>query len=253
MIRKLSLLSDLCESKRRKLNSLQENGSTNDTPTDTGSALLYLTSIFPTEKFQNRLPPLVFRHQIYAFVKCRTEVDRCLNEMKKQGVVRIFKLGSNEDDVLVVYMKDYKQHVEKCCLNNITVANFMNIVFECPDMSYSKNVLNEYGMKDENISELIQQGVLTARDVGCYWLSIPRVGEFVKTFLYGRRATLQYVRRTKYKEILQSELRQRKLPRKALLGILYHIYDIIGSDSVTCVETSMGTVLRLQTNLVNNR
>ena len=82
-------------------------------------------------------------------------------------------------------------------------------------------------------SELIQQGVLTGRDVGCYWLSIPYVGEFVKALAYGRRTTLQHIKRTKYKEILQFELKQRKLPPKARLGILYHIYDIIGSDLVT--------------------
>lgn len=82
-------------------------------------------------------------------------------------------------------------------------------------------------------SELIQQGVLAARDVGCYWLSIPSVGEFIKTLVYGRRLTLQHIKRTKYKELLQSELQQRKLPPKAQLSMLYHIYDIIGSDLVT--------------------
>ncbi|GBM65593.1 hypothetical protein AVEN_215900-1 [Araneus ventricosus] len=72
----------------------------------------------------------------------------------------------------------------------------------------------------------------------------------MKTFLYGRRAILQHVRRTKYKEILQNELEQRKLPKKALLGVLYHIYDIIGSDAVAPVETSSGIVLRLQPELI---
>lgn len=46
------------------------------TPTDTKSALSYISTIFPSEKFNNRLPPIVMRHQIYAFVKNRTQVDR---------------------------------------------------------------------------------------------------------------------------------------------------------------------------------
>lgn len=45
-------------------------------PTDTKSALSYISTIFPSEKFNNRLPPIVMRHQIYAFVKNRTQVDR---------------------------------------------------------------------------------------------------------------------------------------------------------------------------------
>ncbi|GFQ69067.1 hypothetical protein TNCT_555562 [Trichonephila clavata] len=251
MFRKRSLMSDICDNKRRKLN-YGENGMNNDSlPTDTVGALSYISSLFPTEKFNNRLPPIVMRHQIYAFVRCRTDVDKQLNELRKKGEIRLFKLGEKDDQIGVVYTKDYKNYVDRCCRNSLKVDNFLrNVVEICPDISYSSSALKqEYGINEDDIIELIQQGVLTCRDVGCYWLSIPRVGEFMKTFLYGRRAILQYVRRTKYKEILQTELEQRKLPRKALLGILYHIYDIIGSDAVTCVETSTGVVLRLQPEL----
>lgn len=251
MNRKRSLLNNLTDIKRRKVNCFPEK-DINQNSLNTPAALLHISSLFPVDRFQNRLPPIIMRHQIYALVKCRTEVDKCLNEMRKKGEIRLFKLGQNDDEVAVVYMKDYKEHVERCCTSNTTVGTFLNIVAQCPDISFSRNVLlNVYGMKEENISELIQQGVMTARDVGCYWLSIPNVGEFVKTFLYGRRATLQYIRRTKYKELLQSELEKRKLPRKAQLSILYHIYDIIGSDSVMCVDTSTGVVLRLQPELVD--
>ncbi|GFX68204.1 hypothetical protein TNCV_1807592 [Trichonephila clavipes] len=251
MFRKRSLMSDICDNKRRKLNN-GENGMNNDSlPTDTVGALSYISSLFPTEKFNNRLPPIVMRHQIYAFVRCRTDVDKQLNELRKKGEIRLFKLGEKDDQIGVVYTKDYKNYVDRCCRNSLKVDNFLrNVVEICPDISYSSSALKqEYGINEDDIIELIQQGVLTCRDVGCYWLSIPRVGEFMKTFLYGRRAILQYVRRTKYKEILQTELEQRKLPRKALLGILYHLYDIIGSEAVTCVETSTGVVLRLQPEL----
>lgn len=244
MIRKRSSLNNISDIKRRKNhNSDSDNGA----PKDTRNTLLYLSSIFPVEKFQQRLPPIILRHQIYAFVTCRTEVDKCLNDMRKKGEIRLFKLGQKEDELAIVSMKEYRQHLEKCCPNNPIVESFLRIVEQCPDISYSKTVLvNTYGMKEENISELIQQGALTGRDVGCYWLSVPRIGEFVKTLVYGRRTVLQHIKRTKYKEILQSELQERKLPPKVLLGMLYHVYDIIGSDLVTCVNTSSGIVLRLQ-------
>ncbi|KFM65644.1 Serine/threonine-protein kinase 19, partial [Stegodyphus mimosarum] len=152
MIRKRSLLSDICDVKRKKLNSFQENGSLKDIPTDTSPALQYLSSIFPLEKFQNRLPPIVMRHQIYAFVKCRTEVDKQLSDMCKQGEIRLFKLGNSEDEIAIVYMKDYKQHIERCCQNNTVVGNFMNtVVTVCPDICFAKNILmSNYGIKEGN-------------------------------------------------------------------------------------------------------
>ncbi|KAF8778213.1 serine/threonine-protein kinase 19-like [Argiope bruennichi] len=252
MMRKRTLMSDICDNKRRRLNYGENGTSDEPVPTDTKSALAHIASIFPTEKFTNRLPAIVMRHQIYAFIKCRTDVDKELNELRKKGEVRLFKLGEKDDQIGVVYSKDYKDYVDRVCRNSLKVDNFLrNVLAVCPDISYSNSVLKqEFGLHEDDIIELIQQGVLTCRDVGCYWLSIPRVGEFMKTFLYGRRAILQHVRRTKYKEILQNELEQRKLPKKALLGVLYHIYDIIGSDAVTPVETSSGIVLRLQPELI---
>lgn len=59
-------------------------------PTDTKSALSYISTIFPSEKFNNRLPPIVMRHQIYAFVKNRTQVDREL----VRYAIKIFYLYS---------------------------------------------------------------------------------------------------------------------------------------------------------------
>ncbi|KAG8196381.1 hypothetical protein JTE90_009596 [Oedothorax gibbosus] len=250
MIRKRSLITDICDNKRKKLEPGHPKLN-NGLPTDTTGALSYLSSIFPSEKFTNRFPPIVMRHQVYAFVKSRTEVDKELYELRKKGEIRLFKLGGAEDQFAVVYTKDYKAYVESCS-NSQRVANFLkNVVNVCPDFTYSRdNLKEEFGFKEDDIIELIHEGVLTRRDVGCYWLSIPRFGEFMKTFIYGRRAMLQHVRRTKYKEILQNELESRKLPKKALLGVLYHIYDIIGSDAVKCVETSTGVMLRLQLDLV---
>ncbi len=47
-----------------------------DLPSDTKAALLYLRSIFPVEKFEGRLPPIVHQHQLYSIVKNRTTVDK---------------------------------------------------------------------------------------------------------------------------------------------------------------------------------
>ena len=53
---------------------LPEGG--NSLPSDTKAALLYLKNLFPTEKFEGRLPPIVVKHQLYSIVKNRTIVDK---------------------------------------------------------------------------------------------------------------------------------------------------------------------------------
>ena len=46
--------------------------------------------------------------------------------------------------------------------------------------------------------------MLTVRDVGSWWLAIPSAGLYMKSFIRGRKAVLTMIRKSKYKEILQS-------------------------------------------------
>ena len=45
---------------------------------DTHNAILFLKSIFPVEKFDGRLPAVIFVHQIYSVIHNRTLVDKQL-------------------------------------------------------------------------------------------------------------------------------------------------------------------------------
>jgi len=47
-------------------------------PNDTSCALAYLKNLFPVEKFEGRLPPIILQHQLYAIVSNRTLVDQQL-------------------------------------------------------------------------------------------------------------------------------------------------------------------------------
>lgn len=253
MNRKRSILNSIYEQKRRKCGTFG-NSNDSDLPADAKGALTLLRSQFPVEKFKSELPPIIMKHQIYAFISNRTEVDKQLNEMRRRGEIRLFKMAG-QDEQAVVFLDDYKKYVAKKSKNNSTVEHFITeVVSSCPDISYGRDVLlKQYSLKEENISELVQNGILTTRDIGCYWLSIPQVGEFVKTFVLGRKTILQCIRRTKYKEILQHDLEQRKFQKTVQLGILYHIYDLIGADLVSCVNTSTGKMLRLPIDSQHNR
>ena len=45
-------------------------------PSDTEAALLYLKNLFPLDKFEGRLPPIIVRNQLYSIVKNRTIADK---------------------------------------------------------------------------------------------------------------------------------------------------------------------------------
>ena len=47
-----------------------------DIPNDTEAAIHFLTSSFPLDVFEQRLPPIIMKHQIYSLVEDKTEVDR---------------------------------------------------------------------------------------------------------------------------------------------------------------------------------
>ena len=51
--------------------------------------------------------------------------------------------------------------------------------------------------------QLVKASVLTVRDVGSWWLSIPNAGIFMKSFSRGRKAVITMIRKSKYKEILK--------------------------------------------------
>ena len=47
-----------------------------DIPNDTEVSIQFLTSLFPLDVFEQRLPPIIVKHQIYSLVEDKTEADR---------------------------------------------------------------------------------------------------------------------------------------------------------------------------------
>lgn len=84
-------------------------------------------------------------------------------------------------------------------------------------------------------SALVRHGVLLPRDVGktnrSWWLGIPGISPFIKSLVKGRTSVEQAVRRSKFKELLESELASRKL-KVSKLRVEYHIHDLIGCDQL---------------------
>ncbi|GCB64295.1 hypothetical protein scyTo_0014750 [Scyliorhinus torazame] len=219
-------------------------------PNDTESALISLASLFPRKLFDDSLPPIVLKHQLYSIVKDKTTVDRQLNELKDRGDVRIFQFGFDMDVFGVVFTEDYKSKVLAATATKgtaATVQKFLETVLNsCTDIGFNEDkMLKEFSFCDQEITQLVNAGLLTVRDFGCWWLAIPGAGRFVKYFVKGRKAVLGMIRKSKYNEVLQSDLETRKVTSTVKLGIQYHVHDIIGAELVKCIPTTTGTLLRL--------
>lgn len=219
---------------------------------DTHTFLNRLRGLFPADKFKNKLPPIVLKHQLYGMLNDRTKVDQELNDLRKHGVIKLFKLGSEADEYCILFTNDYEDHVQKTMtalsLSPILIEKFIsNVVKKCHDVCVTKETLMvEYRFSDFEITQLIKASVITVKDVGSWWLAIPNAGMFMKCFLRGRKAVLTMIRKCKYKEILRKDLEHRKWPKICRLGLIYHVHDIIGGELVHCVQTTSGQLLRLK-------
>lgn len=223
-----------------------------DIPSDTKASLLYLKSLFPVEKFESRLPPVILKHQVYSIMKNRTLVDKQLADMKSAGEIKVFKLGTESNDYSILFTEDYQSHIARTtadnCVSKAAIEKFLNtVVKNWNDVSVNKDVMiNKFHFQDDEITQLVKASVLIVRDAGTWWLSIPNAGIFMKNLIRGRKAAITIIKKTKYREIFKDDLEQRKWPRLARLGIIYHIHDIIGADLVDCIQTTSGMLLRLR-------
>lgn len=123
---------------------------------------------------------------------------------------------------------------------------FWSILDTNCDCKFSKeDLIGKYALNESNIKELVHLGVLSLhRSVGFYILSVPSCGDYSKRFEDGRRAVLNIIKKSKFKEISKQNLINRKLPPEVKLPIQYHILDLIGSDRVQCIRSPTGLILR---------
>mmetsp|Transcript_22593 Transcript_22593/g.57857 ORF Transcript_22593/g.57857 Transcript_22593/m.57857 type:complete len:326 (+) Transcript_22593:1-978(+) len=80
-------------------------------PCDTMAAIALLAS-----ECRNHCPqfpwPLVLKSQLYSIVNDHTIVDREVDQLRRSGGVRLFKLPLASDDYALLPAEDYRQHIE---------------------------------------------------------------------------------------------------------------------------------------------
>ncbi|XP_059593949.1 uncharacterized protein LOC100260094 isoform X1 [Vitis vinifera] len=232
---------------------------------DTLVALRIMRAQFPQiEKVS--VQPFILRSQLYSSVKDRTQVDRELEvffitqSLRRDKVLRIFKLNTGQDDHAIMFMDDYLNQIERVIKRMAAKKQDELAVFEwfkthvitsklepsiehqelCSLLSFGGNV------KDEHISLLINAGLLTRQliDPNMYWFAIPNIGSLLKGLSQGRKELLSFLNRRRYKEMMLAPLEKKRL-RLSPLDMRFHLRDLIGSGHVKTVHTPTGLVVRV--------
>ncbi|KAG6662758.1 hypothetical protein CIPAW_03G265900 [Carya illinoinensis] len=209
--------------------SLEENLPFSDTLV----ALRMMRGQFPhIEKVA--IQPFVLRSQLYSSVKDRTQVDRELECLRREKVVRIFKLNTGQDDHAVMFLDDY--------LNQDDHA-----VMFLDDYLNQHTLLSLGGkVKDGHISLLINAGLFTRQliDPNMYWFAIPNIGSVLKGLSQGRKEVLSFLNRRRYKEMMLTSMEKKRL-RLSPLDMRFHLRDLIGSGHLKTNQTSTGLVVQV--------
>lgn len=249
MNRKRGLIGDTFISKKRKAVTERFGVSDVDGPADIKSTVEYLMTLFPRKLFNDTLPQIVLKHQLYSLITDKTMVDKDVNKLREQGDLLMFQLGFHSEAFGLVFASDFKAKVlagQDGRDTQETVQKFLDrVLSSCTDLSFSKDqMLRDFLFTDAEITQLVKSGVLTVRDAGSWWLSIPNSGKFTKYLIQGRKAVLNMVKKSKYNEVLKADLEDRKTPSQVKFHMKYHIHDIVGAELVESIPTTTGTLLR---------
>ncbi|KAM0050895.1 putative non-specific serine/threonine protein kinase [Helianthus debilis subsp. tardiflorus] len=229
---------------------------------DTMIALQMMRAQFPRiDKVS--VEPFILQSQLYSSVKDRTQVDRELESLRREKVLRVFKLNTGQDDHALMFMEDYLKQMKRAVKSMETKKQGAFAVFEWFEVHviHSKpepcighqelfSLLSLGGkVKDEDISLLINAGLLTRQliESEMYWFAIPNIGSVLKGLTQGRKELLSLLNRKKYKEMMLAILEKKRL-RLSPLDIRFHLRDLLGSGHLKTIQTPSGLVIRVVKN-----
>ncbi|XP_010467810.1 PREDICTED: serine/threonine-protein kinase 19 homolog isoform X2 [Camelina sativa] len=184
-------------------------------------------------------------------------IDQCL---RREKVVRVFKLNTGQDDHAVIFLDDYLNQVDRIVKrmeekkqSDLEIFKwFKGHVLDSklePSIGHHElfSLLSLGGnVKDAHITLLINAGLLTRQliDPDMYWFAIPSIGKLWKGLLQGRNELLSLIKRKRHKEMFLAELEKKRL-RFSPLDVRFHIRDLIGSGHLKTVQTTSGLIVRI--------
>ncbi|KAM4077389.1 hypothetical protein ACJW30_12G134800 [Castanea mollissima] len=203
--------------------------------TDTLVALRMMRAQFPRiDKVS--IQPFVLRSQLYSSVKDRTQVDRELELLRREKVVRIFKLNTGQDDHAIMFLDDYLNQMENVVKRFEEKKEGDLDVFKW----FRTHVINSKLEPSIEHQELTRQLI----DPNMYWFAIPNIGSVLKGLSQGRKEVLSSLNRRRYKEMMLASMEKKRL-RFSPLDMRFHLRDLIGSGHLKTVQTSTGLLVRV--------
>ncbi|KAL1367588.1 hypothetical protein HN51_021656 [Arachis hypogaea] len=263
-------MDDLPESsskgtKRRRMDDSAADAATSSslqddlTFSDTLVALQIMRAQFP-DIDKVSVQPFILKSQLYSSVKDRTQVDRELESLRRDKVLRIFKLNTGQDDHAIMFLDDYIKQIDQVFkrmegkkeMEDEVFGWFKNYVLDlkletgiehqelCSLLSLGGKV------KDSHITLLINAGVIIRQliDPNMYWFAIPNVGTLLKGLAQGRNELISLLSRRRYKEMMLATLEKKRL-RMSPLDMRFHLRDLIGSGHLRTDHTPTGLIIRL--------
>ncbi|CAM0958782.1 unnamed protein product [Alopecurus aequalis] len=205
---------------------------------------------------------LIFSDTLIALQLMRTQFPKLEKSLKKDKVLRVFKLNTGQDDHAIMFMDDYLKQMEFAIRRSMGKNQDGSKVFEWfkKYVLYSKldvsinhlelcSLLSHGGdATDKHTTLLMNAGLLTRQliDSNMYWFSIPCIGPILKGLSQGRKEILSLLNRRKYKEMLLSSLEKTRL-RSSPLDVRFHLRDLIGYGHIKTVQTPTGLLARVST------
>ncbi|XVF21564.1 hypothetical protein REPUB_Repub12eG0100500 [Reevesia pubescens] len=211
--------------------SLEKNLSFSDTLV----ALRIMRAQFP-QIDKVAIQPFILQSQLYSSVKDRTQVDRDLESLRREKVVRIFKLNTGQDEHGIMFLDDYLKQIEHVVKRMEERKKGDLEVFRW----FKAHVIESKLEPSIEHQELTRQLI----DPSQYWFAIPNIGSILKGLSQGRKELLSLLNRRRYKEMMLAPLEKKRL-RSSPLDMRFHLRDLIGSGHLKTAHTPTGIVVRV--------
>lgn len=206
-----------------------------------------------------------FTSQLYACCTNKTTVDSGISYLRSIHYIKTLHCNTNEGNHNLLIMKtadyyddiDRKITLERSSNNDrkytdkivSSLFKFHSIV--CNKLSIFVNELyDQYSLTASEVDDIISTGYLSYRRSsdadGLLWFSHPSTGKLSLWMSDTRKYILLHISKKKYKEISYHELIKNEKKMSSKMGLMYHIYDMIGNDLISYTELpTKGILLRL--------
>ncbi|XP_047169871.1 serine/threonine-protein kinase 19 homolog isoform X4 [Vigna umbellata] len=216
--------------------------------TDTSVALRIMRAQFPHIQ-KGSVEPFILKSQLYSSVKDRTQVDRELESLRRDKVLRLFKLNTGQDDHAVMFLDDYLNQIDRVVkrmegkkVEEYEVFGWLKT--HVPDSKLETSI--EHQELDTKWFSVLRMVFL----MQCSLLSLggkvkdSHISVLINAGVLGRKEIISLLSRRRYKEMMLSSLEKKRL-RTSPLDVRFHLRDLIGSGHLRTDQAPTGLIIRV--------